>query len=146
MLDIIISFLTFVAILVSLFLILVILMQRANSNAGMGSAFGGGVTESAFGAETTNILVRATKWAAFAFFILSLVLFLFYMSKKANGTMEETDVPDIPVVQQETTAEESAANAMDAFATEGAGLVEQAQEEAQKAEDAVAVPEETPTP
>lgn len=129
MLDIIISFLTFVALLVSLFLVLVILMQRANSNAGMGSAFGGGVTESAFGAETTNVLVRATKWAAFAFFALSLVLFLLYMSKKANGTLEESDIPAIPVVQQEMPAEETAAAAMDAFATEAAGAVEQAVDE-----------------
>jgi preprotein translocase subunit SecG len=146
MLDIIISFLTFVALLVSLFLVLVILMQRANSNAGMGSAFGGGVTESAFGAETTNVLARATKWAAFAFFILSLILFLLYMSKKANGDLEESDVPNIPVVQEETSAEEAAANAMDAFATESAGLVEQAQEEAAKAEDAFTETEEPVTP
>ena len=76
MLNIIISLLTFVLILVSLFMVLVILMQRANTNAGMGSAFGGGVAESAFGTETTNVLVRATKWSAAAFFIIALVLFL----------------------------------------------------------------------
>ncbi|MEX0323381.1 MAG: preprotein translocase subunit SecG [Puniceicoccaceae bacterium] len=143
MLEIIISFLTFVLLLVSLFLVLVILMQRANSNAGMGSAFGGGVTESAFGAETTNVLVRATKWGAFAFFILALILFLLYMSKKANGTLEDSDLPNIPVVQEESSAEDTAATAMDAFATETSGLVEQAAEDAS---DAAATATESEAP
>ena len=99
MLNIVISLLTFVLILISLFLVLVILMQRANSNSGMGSAFGGGVTESAFGAETTNILTRATKWAALAFFIISLVLYLLYMSNENQGDPAESDLPEIPVVE-----------------------------------------------
>jgi preprotein translocase subunit SecG len=139
MLDIIISFLTFVTLLVSLFLVLVILMQRANSNAGMGSAFGGGVTESAFGAETTNVLVRATKWAAFAFFILSLVLFLLYMSKKAESGPAEADLPDIPVVQQEAPAMDPAVQATATETTaEGEDIVQQVKEEVDKAVDAMA--------
>ena len=101
MLNIIISFLTFVLILVSLFIVLVILMQRASANAGMGSAFGGGVTESAFGAETTNILTRATKWSAVAFFLLALVLYLMYMSQEGSvGQSAEMDLPDIPVAAE----------------------------------------------
>lgn len=98
MLNIVISFLTFVLILISLFMVLVILMQRASSNAGMGSAFGGGVTESAFGAETTNILTRATKWSALAFFIIALVLYLLYMSRETGSrTASQADLPDIAV-------------------------------------------------
>jgi preprotein translocase subunit SecG len=95
MIDILISFLTFVLILVSLFLVLVILMQRANTNSGMGSAFGGGVTESAFGADTTNILTRATKYSAFAFFIIALVLYLLYMSlDRLGGETGDSSVPE----------------------------------------------------
>jgi preprotein translocase subunit SecG len=97
MINILISFLTFVLILVSLFLVLVILMQRANSNAGLGSAFGGGMAESTFGAETTNILVRMTKWSAALFFLLSLSLYLLYMAKTAPEAGYEEDLPDIPV-------------------------------------------------
>lgn len=97
MLDILISFLTFVLILASLFMVLVILMQRANTNAGMGSAFGGGVTESAFGAETNNILTRATKWSSVVFFILSLVLYLLYISQVDRPTAgDDADLPEIP--------------------------------------------------
>ena len=132
MLNIIISLLTFVLILVSLFLILVILMQRANSNAGMGSAFGGGVAESAFGTETTNVLVKATKWASMAFFIISLTLFLLYISRIGQAEQAPADeLPDIPVaqqpaalpetdstVEQAATVVEEAADAVDAFTGE----------------------------
>lgn len=97
MLNIIISFLTFALIIVSLFMVLVILMQRASANAGMGSAFGGGVAESTFGAETTNILTRATKWSAWAFFLLALVLYLLYMWREAEAAkVGPADLPDIP--------------------------------------------------
>ena len=107
MLDIVISFLTFVLILVSLFLVLVILMQRGSSSGGMGAAFGGGVAESAFGAETTNILTKATKWAAFAFFIIALVLYLMYMSKTADSTVSVEALPEMAVAAEavDTAAE-----------------------------------------
>ena len=107
MLSILISFLTFVLILVGLFMVLVILMQRASANAGMGSAFGGGVAESAFGAETTNILTRATKWSAVVFFLLSFVLYLLWMKQATlENTVVEEDLPDIPVATA-TPAEET---------------------------------------
>ncbi len=73
---------TFVLILVSLFLMLVILMQRASSSGGLGAAFGGGVADSALGADAGNILTKATIWATVGFFSLALVLYLGYM-----GTM-----------------------------------------------------------
>ncbi|MFO7724485.1 MAG: preprotein translocase subunit SecG [Oceanipulchritudo sp.] len=102
MLNIFISLLTFILILVSLFMVLVILMQRASSSGGMGSAFGGGVTESAFGADTTNILTRATKWSALAFFAISLALYLMYMSRRGfdNGP-EGSAPPEIPAASEE---------------------------------------------
>jgi preprotein translocase subunit SecG len=130
MLNIIISFLTFVLILTSLFLVLVILMQRANSNAGMGSAFGGGVTESAFGAETTNILTRATKWSSVVFFLLSLVLYLLYMSREGRlAEPADVDLPDIPVVTD--VAEPVAPGVAEPVVTDGAAdIAETVTEEA----------------
>lgn len=106
MLTIVISFLTFVLILVSLFLVLVILMQRGSSSGGMGAAFGGGVAESAFGAETTNILTKATKWASFAFFILSLGLYLLYMHKTAQQPEAADALPEMFVESIEAPAPE----------------------------------------
>jgi preprotein translocase subunit SecG len=113
MFNILITFLTFVLIIISLFMVLVILMQRPNANAGMGAAFGGGVTESAFGAETGNILTKATRWAALAFFILCLSLYLMHISKATIGHDEETGLP----IFQDTTA--PAAGAVPAAETTG---------------------------
>lgn len=94
MISILITLLTFVLILVSLFMVLVILMQRANQNAGLGSAFGGGVAESAFGADTSNVLSKATRWSATVFFVLSLALYLMHISARApvrSGGEEDID-------------------------------------------------------
>ncbi len=89
MLSIFITFLTFVLILISIFMVLVILMQRANANAGMGAAFGGGAAESAFGADTSNILTKATRYCAFAFFGIALVLYILYLKETAPPPAEE---------------------------------------------------------
>ena len=45
------------------FMGLVIMMQRSKQE-GLGAAFGGGFTESIWGAQTSNVLVKATVWAA----------------------------------------------------------------------------------
>ena len=54
--NVLIYILTVVLVLTCLFLVLVVLMQRAKSDAGMGSAMGGSSMESTFGAETGNVL------------------------------------------------------------------------------------------
>lgn len=144
MLNIFISFLTFILIIISLFMVLVILMQRGSANAGMGSAFGGGAAESAFGAETTNILTKATKWSAVTFFLLSLGLYLLYMAREsAPAEGEEFDVPDIPVQTEENPAAdammmEEAMDAAEENAVEG--------EEGQDSEAGAEQSAETPDP
>jgi len=60
-------------VLVCLLMVLVILMQRPKSE-GLGAAFGAGVTENIFGAQTTNVLVKFTAWLAGIFFALTLAL------------------------------------------------------------------------
>jgi preprotein translocase subunit SecG len=60
-------------VLVSALMVLVILMQRPKSE-GLGAAFGGGVTENIFGAQTTNVLVKFTTWLAGIFFALTFAL------------------------------------------------------------------------
>jgi preprotein translocase subunit SecG len=64
-------------VLVSLVMVLVILMQRPKSE-GLGAAFGGGVTENIFGAQTTNVLVKFTTWIAGVFFALTFALSILY--------------------------------------------------------------------
>src|SRR5215210_1833520 len=64
-------------VLVTLLMILVILMQRPKSE-GLGAAFGGGVTENIFGAQTTNVLTKITGWLAGLFFLLTFALSILY--------------------------------------------------------------------
>jgi preprotein translocase subunit SecG len=64
-------------VLVAGVMILVILMQRPKSE-GLGAAFGAGVTENIFGAQTTNVLVKFTTWLAGMFFALTFALSVLY--------------------------------------------------------------------
>ena len=64
-------------VLVAALVVLVILMQRPKSE-GLGAAFGGGVTENIFGAQTTNVLVKFTTWLAGIFFALTFALSVLY--------------------------------------------------------------------
>ncbi len=70
--------------LVALLMALVILMQRPKSE-GLGAAFGGGVTENIFGAQTTNVLVKFTTWLAGIFFALTLGLSILYAHRGTGG-------------------------------------------------------------
>jgi preprotein translocase subunit SecG len=87
---------TIVLILVSLFLILVVLAQKAKSDGGMGAAMGGGVAESAFGAETGNVLSKATINAAVAFFVLSFLTYLGYIYQRKHTGSAGSALPSIP--------------------------------------------------
>jgi preprotein translocase subunit SecG len=80
--SILINILLGLYVFVALLMILVILMQRPKSE-GLGAAFGGGVTENIFGAQTTNVLTKITGWLAAIFFLLTFVLSILY-AKKGN--------------------------------------------------------------
>jgi preprotein translocase subunit SecG len=71
--NLLISLLLGFFVLVSVLMVLVILMQRPKSE-GLGAAFGGGVTENIFGAQTTNVLVKFTTWLAGFFFALTFAI------------------------------------------------------------------------
>jgi preprotein translocase subunit SecG len=83
--QIVINFLLAMYVLVALLMVLVILMQRPKSE-GLGAAFGGGVTENIFGAQTTNVLVKFTGWLAGIFFALTFVLSILYSHKTSRDT------------------------------------------------------------
>ena len=76
-------------ILVSLFLILIVLMQRASANSGMGSTLGGGFSESTFGAATTHIFTRWTVYAAVLFFLITFGLYLGHLKQNQQDTLEQ---------------------------------------------------------
>ena len=72
-----IDILLFFYVIDCIFMGFVIMMQRSKQE-GLGAAFGGGFTESIWGAQTSNVLVKATVWAALFFFILSISLARLY--------------------------------------------------------------------
>jgi preprotein translocase subunit SecG len=84
--SIVLGILTFVLILVSLFIVLVVLAQKSKDG-GMGAALGGGAAEAAFGAETGNVLSKSTIYAAVLFFVLAFALYLgrIFESKHASA-------------------------------------------------------------
>jgi len=83
--SILISVLLTIWCIVALLMVLVILMQRPKSE-GLGAAFGGGVTENIFGAQTTNVLVKFTAWLAGIFFALTFALSVLYSHKTSKDT------------------------------------------------------------
>ena len=78
--TLLINILLGVYIFVCAIMMLVILMQRPKSE-GLGAAFGGGVTENIFGAQTTNVLTKITGWLAAIFFLLTFALSILYAHK-----------------------------------------------------------------
>lgn len=83
--NILIGILLGIDVLVGLVMILVILMQRPKSE-GLGAAFGGGVTENIFGAQTTNVLVKFTGWLAGIFFVVTFLLSILYAQRTMRGS------------------------------------------------------------
>lgn len=83
--NLLISLLLVLFVLVSALMVLLILMQRPKSE-GLGAAFGGGVTENIFGAQTTNVLVKFTTWLAGIFFVLTFALSILNAHKGTAGS------------------------------------------------------------
>jgi preprotein translocase subunit SecG len=83
--SIAITVLLVIWMIVALLMILVILMQRPKSE-GLGAAFGGGVTENIFGAQTTNVLVKFTGYLAAIFFLITFALSILYAKQGSGGS------------------------------------------------------------
>lgn len=97
MLAIALGVLSVILFILSLFLCLVILLQRPRQDAGMGAALGGGLAESAFGAESGNVLTRTTVWGSVVFFVLCLVLYLGYLSLGREELERRRALPEFAV-------------------------------------------------
>jgi preprotein translocase subunit SecG len=93
--SILLGICTFVLILTSLFLVLVVLAQKAKSDGGMGSAMGGGMAEATFGADTGNVLSKATINASILFFVLSFALYLGRIYERKHAVASGGALPNI---------------------------------------------------
>lgn len=100
----VIGILTFVLVITSLFLVLVVLMQRAKTDGGMGSAMGGGSMESTFGAETGSVLSSATIKAAIVFFVVGFTLYLAHIYQSKHREAADSKLPAVLVPAAKTPA------------------------------------------
>ena len=124
--SIVIWLLTFVLVLLSVFLVLVVLAQKSKSDGGVGAALGGGMTEATFGAETGNVLATMTRNGAIAFFVICFGLYLAHISihsgDKNAGALPAIEVPAAaPAAPATEPAAEPTAESLSAVApAEGA--------------------------
>ncbi len=96
-----IDVLLFFFVIVCALMCLVVLMQRSKQE-GLGAAFGGGFTESVWGAQTSQVLVKATVWLAALFFIISICLARLYthrasIEKEVSPIQQQLEHPVAPV-------------------------------------------------
>jgi preprotein translocase subunit SecG len=101
--NIFINVLLAIDMLVAVLMTLVILMQRPKSE-GLGAAFGGGVTENIFGAQTTNVLTKFTGWLAGIFFVLTFVLGVLYARRSASDSSLHRELMGMPAAAQAASA------------------------------------------
>ncbi len=95
--NILIGILTAVHVLVALFVIVLVLMQKS-SEQGVGAAFGGGVTETVFGAGTTTALVRMTIYCACALLATTLILAVLHSHRgKGGGSLMQRSLATMPM-------------------------------------------------
>jgi len=83
MIRVLLPFLLTLHVSVCVLLVIVVLMQRPRSE-GLGTAFGGGMTENIFGAQTSHVLAKFTTYLGAIFFALTLLLAIVY-AKSSGG-------------------------------------------------------------
>jgi preprotein translocase subunit SecG len=101
--NIVINVILAIDMLVAVLMTLVILMQRPKSE-GLGAAFGGGVTENIFGAQTTNVLVKFTGWLAGIFFVLTFALGVLYAQRGSSDSALHKELMGMPAPAATATA------------------------------------------
>jgi len=89
-------------VIVCILMVLVVLMQRPRSE-GLGSAFGGGITDNVFGSQTTNVLARFTTWMAIGFFAITLLLSIITAKASSGKTEIQKKLLSAPVPEATAT-------------------------------------------
>ena len=114
-------------VIVCVLMVIVVLMQRPR-NEGLGAAFGGGMTDNIFGAQTTHVLAKFTTWLGGSFFLLTLVLAMLFAH---TGTPQASKITEELLSMPEPAA----------AATPAAETTEPAATETQPAAEDAAEPE-----
>ena len=113
-----------VHLIVCVLIVLVVLMQRPRSE-GLGAAFGGGMTENLFGAQTTHVLAKLTTWLAAAFFGITLLLSILTSKGAGAKTAIQETLLSAPIPQ--ASAAPTASPAASPAASSGAIPVKETQ-------------------
>jgi preprotein translocase subunit SecG len=113
----IIVILTVFIVLNCALLILLVLMQLPKKEAGAGLAFGGAATDALFGAGSGNFLTKATKYAAAAFFVLSMLLGILQRNSFLHSSAEFRRSVEQGSQQSQSTAPAAAPASAPAAAT-----------------------------
>jgi len=100
--NILINLLLGLHILLCFLLVVVVLMQRPKTE-GLGAAFGGGMTESIFGARTTDVLQRFTSYLAGGFFVLTILLAFLYAKQSVGDTAAQRMLMGTPAATPPAT-------------------------------------------
>jgi len=87
--------LTTLLVITCLLLIITILMQRPKSE-GLGAAFGGGLTDNLFGAQTTTVLTKFTVWLGGIFFLLTLLISVLHVKSYSGPTSIQKQLMKAP--------------------------------------------------
>jgi preprotein translocase subunit SecG len=130
--SIILSLLIALHVLVCAFMILVVLMQRPRSE-GLGSAFGGGITDNVFGSQTTNVLAKFTTWMGIAFFAITLLLSILTAKANSGKTAVQKKLLSEPVPAAVSTPTPAAPSTPEATPTASATPVTEPAQETPKA-------------
>ena len=97
--SILIPFLVVVHVLICALMVFVVLMQRPRSE-GLGAAFGGGVADNIFGAQTTHVLQKFTVYLGGGFFLVTLFLAILFAKAAAGPTkLEEKLLEGVPAAE-----------------------------------------------
>ena len=118
-LSIAIPILLSILVIVCVLLTLVVLMQRPK-NEGLGAAFGSGMTENIFGAQTATVLTKATVYLGCIFFGVTLLLTVLTARQSMDrrvGVLENEVRKAAALPTPKTTASPSAATAGSPHAT-----------------------------
>jgi preprotein translocase subunit SecG len=131
-----------ILVAVALLLCLVVLMQRPKQE-GLGAAFGGGMTDQAFGARTTDVLQKGTVWLGTTFFVLALSLQVLVAAQNSGQNIEK----EVKAEAKEQTDDAETVEEVNKVLEEIAPVETPAPEEATPStEEVPATEEETPAP
>ena len=108
--DIFTNVLLVVHVVICIILCLTVLMQRPKQE-GLGAAFGGGMTDQAFGARTTDVLQKGTVYLATGLFIVTLILSILVGSASTDEKISDSIENDKTEAVEEYGDEAAAAAA-----------------------------------